>query len=67
MLWLIDSLKDEGFLIGQLVRIACQQIATQPIWEGMVEHKWSEAQLKEIQERMLRVNFAEVDEPLHER
>jgi hypothetical protein len=59
MFWLADSLRDEGFLIGQLVRIACQQIATQPIWEGMVDHKWSDAQLKEIQERMLRVNFAE--------
>jgi hypothetical protein len=59
MFWLADSLTDEGFLIGQLVRIACQQIATQPIWEGMVDHKWSEAQLKEIQERLLRVNFAE--------
>ena len=59
MLWLTESLKDESFLICQLVRIACQQIATQPIWEGMVEHKWTEAQLKEIQERMLRVNFAD--------
>ncbi|HEY0548681.1 MAG TPA: hypothetical protein VGF13_03710, partial [Verrucomicrobiae bacterium] len=59
MLWLADSVRDEGFLICQLVRIACQQIATQPIWEGLMEHKWSEAQLKEIQERMLRVNFAE--------
>src|SRR6185436_17644986 len=56
MLWLTESLKDESFLICQLVRIACQQIATQPTWEGLVEHKWSEAQLKEIQERMLRVN-----------
>ena len=59
MLWLTESLKDEGFLICHLVRIACQQIATQPIWEGMVDQKWSDAQLKEIQERMLRVNFAE--------
>jgi hypothetical protein len=59
MLWLSESLKDEGFLICQLVRIACQQLATQPIWEGLTEHKWSEAQLKEIQERMLRVNFAD--------
>jgi hypothetical protein len=59
MLWLADSLKDEGFLISQLVRIAEQQIAAQPLWEGLVQHKWSEAQLKEMQERFSRVNFAD--------
>ena len=58
MLWLCDSLESESFLISQLVRIAGQQITTQPIWEGLARHQWSEAQLKELQERFLRVNFA---------
>ncbi len=57
MLWFCDSLDHEMFLISQLVRIASQQITTQPIWEGLAQHKWSEAQLKEMQERLLRVNF----------
>lgn len=57
MLWLCDSLDNEMFLISQLVCIAGRQIALQPIWEGLAQHKWSEAQLKEIQENMLRVNF----------
>ncbi len=59
MLWLTDSVNDEPLLISHLVRIAAQQQATQPIWEGMAEHKWSDAQLKEIQEGMLRKNFAQ--------
>ena len=59
MLWLGDSLIDDPVLIGLLVRIACQQIATQPIWEGLGRHQWSEEQLKEFQERLLRVNYAQ--------
>jgi hypothetical protein len=57
MLWVGDSLQEEMFLISQLVRIAGQQIATQPFWEGLARHQWSEAQLKEMQERFLRVDF----------
>ncbi len=57
MLWFCDSLDEEMFLISQLVRIAGQQITTQPIWEGLARHQWSEAQLKEMQERLLRANF----------
>ena len=59
MLWLAQSMENEPFLISQLVRIAAQQIATQPVWEGLARHQWSEAQLKEMQEWFLRVNFAE--------
>ncbi len=59
MLWLEDSLSDGPTLIDLLVRIACQQIATQPIWEGLARHQWSEEQLKKFQERLLRVNYAQ--------
>ena len=57
MLWVCDSFEEELFLISQLVRIASQQITTQPVWEGLTRHQWSEPQLKELQERFLRVNF----------
>ncbi len=52
-----DSAKDEPFLISYLVRVACLQIITQPIWEGLAEHAWSEAQLRELETRLQSYNF----------
>ena len=57
MLYLADSLKEEPLLVSYLVRIECLQIAAQPVWEGLAEHGWSEAQLKELQTRFLRYDF----------
>jgi hypothetical protein len=57
MLWVCDSFEEELFLISQLVRIAAQQIVTQPVWEGLARHQWTEPQLKELQERFLRADF----------
>jgi len=57
MLRLTDSVKEEPFLISYLVRVACLQIATQPIWEGLAERRWSEAQLQELQTRLQQYNF----------
>ena len=57
MLWVSDSVEEETFLISQLVRIASRQIALQTVWEGLARHQWTEAQLKELQERMLRTDF----------
>ncbi len=53
-----DTLEDDNFLISQLVRIAGLQIMTQPLWEGLAGHRWSESQLREIQERFLKADFA---------
>ena len=57
MLYLGDSVKDEPFLVSQLVRIACLQLVIQPVWEGLAEHAWSEAQLQELQARFQQYNF----------
>jgi hypothetical protein len=57
MLYLADSVKDEPFLISYLVRIACVQIAIQPVWEGLAEHAWSDAQLQELQAFFQPYNF----------
>ena len=54
---LIESLDNDTFLISYLVRVACLQIATQPIWEGMVQHRWTDAQLKAMQERAGGIDF----------
>lgn len=56
-LYMADSIKDEPFLISNLVRLACFEIETQPIWEGLAERRWSGTQLNEIQSRLQRCNF----------
>jgi len=57
MLYLANSVKEEPFLISHLVRLACVQLATQVIWEGLAEHAWSDAQLLEIQSIMGEQDF----------
>jgi hypothetical protein len=52
LLYLADSLKAEPFLISHLVRLACVQVAMQPVWEGLAEHRWSEVQLQELETRL---------------
>jgi hypothetical protein len=67
MLALADSIKSEPFLISLLVRASCVQIAIQPVWEGLAEHRWTDAQLHELQARFLSYNFlADVQQPLKE-
>ena len=65
MLALGDSVKSEPFLISYLVRVACVQIAISPVWEGLAEHGWNDAQLKELQERFSAFDFlTDLERPL---
>jgi hypothetical protein len=65
MFRLVDSLKEEPFLISYLVRVACTKRAVDPIWEGLAEHRWSEAQLQELETRLQQYNFvADLKTPL---
>ena len=57
MLYLADSVKTEPFLISYLVRLACVHLAIQPVWEGLAEHAWSDAQLQELQSRFQQYDF----------
>jgi hypothetical protein len=57
ILYLANSIKTEPFLISQLVRMVCFQIAIQPLWEGLAEHRWTEMQLKELQQRFQQYDF----------
>jgi hypothetical protein len=57
MLYLADTLKTEPFLISYMVRVACVRIAVVPIWEGLAEHRWNDAQLQELQGRLDSYNF----------
>ena len=55
MLYLADSSRQEPILISQLVRMSEFQLALQPLAEGM--GKWSEPQLRALQERLHQFDF----------
>jgi hypothetical protein len=57
MLYLTDSVRSEPFLISHLVRIAMLQIMLQPVYEGLAEHKWSDAQLVELDPELAKMDF----------
>ncbi len=54
---LADSIRTEPFIITHLVRIAILKITLQPVWEGLAKHKWSDAQLAELDRELAKLNF----------
>ena len=54
---LIDSIHNEPILISQLVRMAMLAIAVQPIWEGLADRRWTEAELSVIEEELGKLDF----------
>ncbi|MGD0016235.1 MAG: hypothetical protein ABSC38_01780, partial [Verrucomicrobiia bacterium] len=56
-LYLTDSIRTEPLLISHLVRIALVNIALQPVWEGLAEHKWPETQLVELDQELAKLDF----------
>jgi hypothetical protein len=54
---LADALQDEPLLISSLVRMALLDIAIQPVWEGLVTHRWDGQELA-----VLERDFARVDQ-----
>jgi hypothetical protein len=57
VLALADSIKTEPFIISILVRVSCVEIAIQPVWEGLAEHRWTDAQLQELQSGFSSYDF----------
>jgi hypothetical protein len=57
MFRLDDGLKGEALVISQLVRFACTSIMLQSVGEGLVEHRWSDAQLRDLQERLQKTDL----------
>jgi hypothetical protein len=53
-----DTLQNEPTLISHLVRIAVHTIGLRTIWEGMAEHRWTDAQLAHWQKELARYDFA---------
>ncbi len=53
MFSLAESLKSESYLTSYLARRTCLRWVIQPVWEGLAEHRWNDAQLQELQKRFL--------------
>lgn len=55
---LAGTLKDEPILISHLVRVAMHTLALRTLWEGLADHRWSDAQLMHWQADLAKRNFA---------
>jgi hypothetical protein len=56
-LHLTDKFRSEPFLISQLVRVKMLQTTGQPIWEGLVKHRWHDAQISQLDQQLAGFNF----------
>jgi len=56
-LYLAEPLKAEPFLISKLVQVGIVQSSLKPIWEGLAERKWSDAQLLEMEQRLGKIDL----------
>ena len=52
-----ELLREEPLLISQLVRMANGHIATRTLWQGLADHRWSDAQLAAFQEQLAKVDY----------
>lgn len=58
MIWyLADAIKGEPVLISYLVRLAILNSSLQPVWEGLGTHQWTDAQLKELQQHLGKIDL----------
>jgi hypothetical protein len=57
MLRLIESIHSEPFYFSQTKRTGWFNYAMQPIWEGVVRHKWTDGQLAELDTALARLDF----------
>lgn len=53
-----DSLREDPYLISQMVRYACDTIALHALWEGLIDHRWSDDQLARFQGLLSRRDYA---------
>lgn len=57
MLRLTASIRTEPILISHLVRIAMLRIILQPVWEGLGDHRWADAQLALLDTELGKLDF----------
>ncbi len=53
-----ESLREDPYLISQMVRYSCDALALHALWEGLIDHRWSDAQLARFQDVLTRRDYA---------
>ncbi len=56
ILALSDASKGDPILINLLVRLAVMETGLQAVWEGLAQHKWTDAQLHVIEGRLAGID-----------
>jgi len=54
---LTESVRTEPFIVSHLVRMVMVQLMLQPVWEGLADHRWSEAQLTGLDAGLAKLDF----------
>jgi tetratricopeptide (TPR) repeat protein len=54
---LVEAVRTEPILISHLVRIAVVNITLQPVWEGLADHRWSDEQLRALDQELSKLDF----------
>jgi hypothetical protein len=54
---LIEASRGEPTVISHLVRIAMEQIALQPVWEGLADRQWNDADLVALEGGLRKMDF----------
>jgi len=66
MFFLADSIRQEATVVSHMVRIAILAVTQQIVWEGLAEHRWSDAQLRDFQARLQKLTpLKDLGLPLH--
>src|ERR1019366_5473583 len=53
----MEAVRSEPIVISHLVRIAMLQIALQPVWEGLADRQWTEADLSSLETKLGELDF----------
>lgn len=56
-LQLTDKIRSEPVLISHLVRLSMVQLMLQPVWEGLAQQKWPDAQLAALEAELSKFDF----------
>jgi hypothetical protein len=54
---LAETIKSEPILVSALARAAMIHDSIQAIWEGLLDHRWNENQIRALQEQLAPVDF----------
>jgi hypothetical protein len=56
-LYLANALRSEPVIISHVVGNAMLEMALQPVWEGLAEHRWSESQLIALDAELMKFDL----------